>query len=108
MYRSGAMIQRVKTTPLSAGEAFVQAVKEAGCKLGIDGCGAWRDKVFVERLAKSVRHERVYLYAYDSVAEARASITRYNESPPYQPLTSNSGCTSLSTIAQSIIPFLKW
>ncbi len=35
------------------------------------------DNVIVERLWKSVKYERVYLYAYDSVIEARKSITEY-------------------------------
>jgi hypothetical protein len=35
--------------------------------------GSWRDNVFVERLWGSVKYEEVYLRAYDSVAEARAS-----------------------------------
>jgi len=39
--------------------------------------GAWRDNVFVERLWRSIKYEEVYLKAYDSVAEARASIGRY-------------------------------
>ena len=43
----------------------------------MDGRGAWRDNVFVERLWRSVKYEEVYLQAYDSVAEARASISRY-------------------------------
>ena len=43
----------------------------------MDGRGAWRDNVFVERLWRSVKHEEVYLRAYDSVAEARASLGRY-------------------------------
>ena len=38
---------------------------------------AWRDNVFVERLWRSVKYEEVYLRAYDSVGEARASIDRY-------------------------------
>jgi hypothetical protein len=42
-----------------------------------DGKGAWRDNVFVERLWRSVKYEEVYLRAYDSVSEARASIGRY-------------------------------
>ena len=33
--------------------------------------------VFVERLWRSVKYEEVYLRAYDSVSEARASIGRY-------------------------------
>jgi putative transposase len=43
----------------------------------MDGKGAWRDNVFVERLWRSVKYEEVYLRAYDSVGEARASLARY-------------------------------
>ena len=37
----------------------------------------WRNNVFVERLWRSVKYEQVYLHAYDSVVEARASIGLY-------------------------------
>jgi putative transposase len=43
--------------------AFVQTVKDQGCHLSMDGRGAWRDHVLVERLWKSVKYERVYLFA---------------------------------------------
>jgi putative transposase len=43
----------------------------------MDGKGAWRDNVFVERLWRTVKYEEVYLHAYDSVSDARASIGRY-------------------------------
>jgi putative transposase len=43
----------------------------------MDGRGAWRDNVFVERLWRSVKYEEVYLRAYDTVAEARRLIGRY-------------------------------
>ena len=45
--------------------------------ISMDGKGAWRDNVFVERLWRSVKYEEVYLRAYDSVGEARTSIDRY-------------------------------
>jgi putative transposase len=45
--------------------------------ISMDGKGSWRDNVFVERLWRSIKYEEVYLRAYDSVAEARASIGRY-------------------------------
>jgi len=45
--------------------------------ISMDGRGAWRDNVFVERLWRSVKYEEVYLRAYDSVHEARTSIGRY-------------------------------
>ena len=48
-----------------------------GIAISMDGRGAWRDNVFVERLWRSVKYEEVYLRAYDGVAEARASIGRY-------------------------------
>jgi len=69
---------------------FVQTVKNRGCKVSMDGRGAWRDNIFVERLWRSVKYERVYLYAYDSVSEARSSIMQYlawyNQSRPHSKL----------------------
>ena len=45
--------------------------------ISMDGKGAWRDNVFVERIWRSVKYEEIYLHAYDSVSQARASIGRY-------------------------------
>jgi putative transposase len=45
--------------------------------ISMDGRGSWRDNVFVERLWRSVKYEEVYLRAYDSVSDARASLGRY-------------------------------
>jgi putative transposase len=56
---------------------FIKVLKEAGIAISMDGKGAWRDDVFVERLWRSVKYEEVYLRAYGSVSEARASIGRY-------------------------------
>jgi len=33
--------------------------------------------IFVERIWRSIKYEEVYLHAYDSVAQAKAGITRY-------------------------------
>ncbi|OPL12555.1 MAG: integrase [delta proteobacterium MLS_D] len=60
-------------------EEFVKAVKNRGCRLSMDGRGSWRDNVIIERLWKTVKYERVYLHAYDSVNEARKSIMEYLE-----------------------------
>jgi putative transposase len=56
---------------------FTEAVLAKGCKLSMDGRGAWRDNVFVERLWRSVKYERVYLRAYDSVSAARTDVADY-------------------------------
>jgi putative transposase len=58
-------------------EAFTGVLIESEIVVSMDGKGAWRDNVFVERIWKSIKYEEVYLRAYDSVADARASIGRY-------------------------------
>ena len=50
-----------------------------GISISMDGKGAWRDNVFVERFWRSAKYEEVYLRAYDSVKEARESLGRYME-----------------------------
>jgi len=56
---------------------FTKVLKKAEIAISMDGKGAWRDNVFVERLWRTVKYEEVYLRAYAGVAEARASISRY-------------------------------
>ncbi len=58
-------------------EVFTGVLTRDRVAISMDGKGAWRDNVFVERLWRSVKYEEVYLRAYDTVAEARASIGRY-------------------------------
>ena len=59
------------------GSAFTGVLASNGIAISMDGKGAWRDNVFVERLWRSVKYERVYLKAYDSVSAARADIADY-------------------------------
>jgi putative transposase len=57
--------------------AFTDVLSKHEIRISMDGKGAWRDNVFVERLWRSVKYEEVYLHAYDSVSDARASLGRY-------------------------------
>ena len=59
------------------GHDFTGVLNKAGIAISMDGKGAWRDNVFVERLWRSIKYEEIYLRAYDTVSEARASIGRY-------------------------------
>ena len=59
------------------GAAFTNVLHRNDIAISMDGKGAWRDNVFVERLWRSIKYEEVYLRAYDSVGEARQSIGRY-------------------------------
>jgi transposase InsO family protein len=53
------------------GAAFTGLLIDNAIAVSMDGRGAWRDNVFVERLWRSVKDEEVYLRACDTVAEAR-------------------------------------
>ena len=58
----------------------------------MDGKGAWRDNVFVERLWRSVKYEEVYLNAYESMTDAKQSLENhfkfYNQQRKHQALKS--------------------
>lgn len=57
--------------------AFTKALKDRGIAISMDGRGAWKDNVFVERLWRSIKYEEIYLRAYASVPDAREGIGRY-------------------------------
>ncbi len=70
--------------------AFTEAVLSRGVRLSMDGKGAWRDNVFVERVWRSIKYEEVYLKAYESVNHARRCmgeyIDLYNRKRPHSSL----------------------
>ncbi len=57
--------------------AFLTALQDAKIAISMDGKGAWRDNIFVERLWRTIKYEEVYLRAYRSVSEARRGLGRY-------------------------------
>jgi len=56
---------------------FIKVLADREIKISMDGKGAWRDNVFVERLWRTIKYEEVYLRAYGNVPDARASLVRY-------------------------------
>jgi len=57
--------------------AFTGVLLREKIAISMDGRGAWRDNVVVERLWRSVISEEVYMHANGAVSEARSSIGRY-------------------------------
>ena len=57
--------------------AFTGVLLREKIAIRMDGRGASRDNVIVERLWRSTKYEEVYLRAYAAVSEARRSIGRY-------------------------------
>ena len=66
--------------PQFTGTAFTDVLIGNEIKISMDGKGAWRDNVFVERLWRSVKYEEVYLRAYDSYLDL------YNRRRPHSSL----------------------
>jgi len=58
-------------------QAFTGLLKDNDIQISMDGKGAWRDNVFVERLWRSLKYEEVYLHAYETVSAAKAGLDRY-------------------------------
>lgn len=71
-------------------EAFTDVLKANDIRISMDGKGAWRDNVFVERLWRSVKYEEVYLNAYDSMCHAKRRLSNwinfYNRERKHQTL----------------------
>ena len=71
-------------------EAFTETLQKRGIQIGRDGKGRDPDDIFGKRLWRSVKHEKVYLKAYRTVAEARTGINAclefYNRLRPHQAL----------------------
>jgi len=69
---------------------FTDVLKDTDIRISMDGKGAWRDNVFVERLWRSIKYEEVYLNAYESMTEAKQRIgvwiNYYNSERKHQTL----------------------
>lgn len=58
---------------------FTDVLKDHDVRISMDGKGAWRDNVFVERLWRSLKYEEVYLNCYQSINDAKKGIDRWIE-----------------------------
>ena len=60
---------------------------DAKVKISMDGKGAWRDNRMIERLWRSLKHECVYLNAFETGSDAWAGIGKwmsyYNAERPH-------------------------
>ena len=67
-----------------------EAIEGAGARVSMDGKGRWMDNVFIERLWRAVKHEGVYLWAYDNLHELEQALGRwfedYNHWKPHKAL----------------------
>jgi putative transposase len=71
-------------------DEWIGLLKKRGVSISMDGKGAWRDNVIVERFWRSVKYEDIYLKSYTDGLELSDGLKRYmqhyNERRPHQSL----------------------
>lgn len=64
-------------------EAFTSVLKAWNVRISMDGKGRFKDNIFIERLWRTLKYERVYLKGYETGAELHQDLTSwfsfYNE-----------------------------
>ena len=50
-----------------------------GIKISMDGKGRWMDNVFIERLWRSLKYEKLRLWSYETISDVRALVDDWME-----------------------------
>lgn len=58
---------------------WIDAVEGMGTKVSMDGRGRWMDNVFIERLWRSLKCERIYMASYRNLIELESGIAEWME-----------------------------
>lgn len=67
-------------------QAFTSLLLREEIAISMDGRGAWRDNVIVERLWRSVKYEEVYLRTYEACASIWRHLGFFNGRRPHSSL----------------------
>ena len=72
------------------GKAFTSSLKDHGVKISMDGKGRCTDNIFIERLWRSVKYEKIFLEKFVTVQELLSGLKEnfefYNFERPHQSL----------------------
>ena len=59
------------------GFAWTDRLRQVGTRISLDGKRRCLDNIFIERLCRSFKYECVYLQAWDTGSQAKASVGRW-------------------------------
>ena len=75
-------------------DAFTSVLKSSGIKISMDGKGRFKDNIFIERLWRTLKYEKIYSKAYESGIELSKDLKKwfawYNENRPHTSLNKQS------------------
>jgi putative transposase len=72
---------------------WIKMVTGSGAKVSMDGKGRWADNIPIERFWRTLKHENVFLNAYETVADVRQGLKSFIESYNEERLHSSIGYT---------------
>jgi putative transposase len=58
---------------------WINTLKDHKISISMDGRGRYLDNIFIERLWRSVKQEKIYRYDFDTITEVEAALTEYFE-----------------------------
>jgi len=71
-------------------DEWIAELKRNDIQISMDGKGRWMDNVFIERLWRSLKYEKIRLYSYNDIGELRQHVddwmTFYNHDRMHQHL----------------------
>lgn len=81
MQRTGRKPQIFNTDQGSqfTSEEWISELKQNDIKISMDGKGRWMDNVFIERLWRSLKYEKIRLYSYAGIGELRQHVDDWME-----------------------------
>ena len=60
-------------------QEWISEIEGRGIKVSMDGKGCWRDNVFIERLWRSIKYEKLRLWSYSTIPELRGLVDDWME-----------------------------
>lgn len=58
-------------------EQWIKMVQDNGIRVSMDGKGRWADNIIIERFWRTLKHEHILLYIFDTVQELKRSIASF-------------------------------
>ena len=58
---------------------WIEAIEEQNIKVSMDGKGRWMDNVFIERLWRSIKYEKLRLWTYETVHDVSGLVGEWME-----------------------------
>jgi putative transposase len=68
---------------------WIKALKSSNIRISMDGKGRWVDNVYIERLWRTIKHEKVFLSDFQTVKEAKEELEKFIDFYNYKRLHQN-------------------